>query len=145
MVAVGDPILLETTPGFLVASSEETSDSTTFTAETEIGSITGSLVDGVEYEIAGFAQVRSSVLTDLAQVTLREDSTSGTQIDRTRDILNASADGSPQKIPIRAHYTATASGSKTFVLTCFRVSGTGNIQREAGATHPQLLTIKVAN
>ena len=77
-LAVGDPILLETTPGLLVGSATETADSTTFTTATEIGSVTASLVDGVVYEVECIAQVSSSVDGDNVLLLLREDSTTGT-------------------------------------------------------------------
>jgi len=140
-MAAGDKILWVTAPGRVIGTSSETTDSSTFTALTLIGTITVSLISGKVYKVECTAQVASTVATDAVQVSLVEDSTAGAEIARGRVIVDASAANAPGPVPLRALYTAVATGSKTFVVAAQRAAGSGNVRREAGTTFPQVLTV----
>ena len=77
----------------------------------------------------------------LVQATLREDTSAGTERHSGRAPMQTSDEARPVVIPLRYLHTASASGSKTFVVTGDRIAGAGNCKREAGTTHPQLFTV----
>ena len=125
-----------------IATSLETADSAGFTAETVIGTVTGDLVTGRTYRVQANAQVSSTVLNDTALVRLREDSIAGTIIGLNTGDIHTTGN-IPTVCAIEAEYVAVADGSKTFVVTAQRLTGTGSIRREALATNwPQLFYIE---
>lgn len=127
--------------GELIAYDEQTSDSSTFTSETVIGSVTFTAIQGYTYLIECIVQLASGTVTDIVQGTLREDSISGTEVDSGRAPAQTSDQARPVGIDLAKRWVAPSSGSKTFVVTGQRVSGGGNVKREAGTTHPQLLSV----
>jgi hypothetical protein len=116
-----------------------TSSSGTFTAETVVDTITADLVTGKEYEIRWTGLFQSSVAADVVNTQLREDSISGTRICDGRTPCTTA--NKAFAAAVRGFYTAVATGSKTFVVTGVRDSGTGNITAAAVATSPAVLTI----
>lgn len=146
MPNAGDIIKAGRIPGEVVASSSETSDSSTFTTtETVIGTLTFTRVSGVTYMIEAEAQVSSDTANDVVRILLREDNSTGTAIDHGVIEINSTADARPNTRNLRALHTAPASTSKTFVVTALRISGgSGVIRREASTTAPQLFTATVA-
>lgn len=125
-----------------VATATTTADSSTFTAETQVATVTAYLVSGRTYAVeVKNTRWSSSVAADTAAVRLREDSVSGTQ-------MNAMVVGIPTTTTsgfgaglVYAEFTAGVTGNKTFSLTGSRNSGTGNIQLRASATAPTYLTV----
>lgn len=145
MVAVGERIILAKMPGYVVATSLETTDSSTFTSETQIGSITADLIQGVRYWVRCKPKLRSTVAGDQIRTTLYEDSSSGTLL-CSDDKINASTSGSrPMLFDLESLYIATTTASKTFVVTAHRVSGSGNVLRDVVSTAPQIFYIQVAD
>lgn len=128
--------------GMLVGSSTETSDSGTFTSETQIGAVTFTEISGYVYLIECGVQLASATVTDIVQGTLRENSSAGTERHSGRFPAQTSDQARPIVISLAYLYTAAATGSKTFVATGQRVSGGGNVKREAGTTHPQLFVVR---
>src|SRR5688572_16388242 len=127
MPSAGDPIILAKMPGYQVGTASSTSDSSTFTTtETEIGTITVSLISGVVYEVACNAPISSSGTGDIVSCRIREDNVSGTEMTLdTKEIVNAT---NPTVFPLKAFYTAASTGSKTFSVTGDRESGANNIR-----------------
>lgn len=126
-------------PGERIATATETTDSSTFTAETVIGTITAALVSGRTYRVRCNMTLGSSVVNDTVLVRLREDNISGTLI--FANIGEIYTTGNiPCVIPVEVEYTAVSTGNKTFVVSGARLTGTGNIRREASAW-PQLFYV----
>lgn len=144
MPAVGDPIVLNLASGYRVATSTYTSDSSTFTTSTtEVMSVTGSLISGVTYRVVAEFNLDATVSTDVGVARLIEDSTAGTNIDQARVPLGGSSGGSGVKVMLTAEYTASSTGSKTFVVTGERNSGTGTWRRESSSNNVGKLYISV--
>jgi hypothetical protein len=122
-----------------IGTTVATASTGTFTAETLCDSITVPLIDGQVYKIVWATLMQSSVAADNARVRIREDSITGTQLQVFRIGLPVSGTGFPAFV--YAEYTAAATGSKTFVGTGERASGTGNISRVASATSPTYLFV----
>jgi hypothetical protein len=115
-----------------------TSDSSTFTAETQIMTVTVTLVSGRKYRVQGEVSMTSSVAGDVIGMTLREDSASGTVMVAENMVRATSV--SP-RFHAFAEYIAVSSGSKTFSMTGQKVAGTGLINRSASATLPAYLIV----
>ena len=146
MVAVGDPIFLAKMPGYEVGAVTYTSDSSTFTStETEIASLTVSLIDGVTYDVRCDAHISSSVAGDTVTCRIREDTSAGTEVQVVSGNTVSTSGNRPVVIPVWGRYTAAATASKTFSVTAVRQSGTGNIFREVSSVAPMILTVKVAS
>lgn len=129
-----------------VGFSIETSDSGTFTTTpTQIGAVTFSEVTGTVYYVTCGVHLVSTG-TDIYQATMYENSTAGTEVAGRRTDSRTSDQLRPNVLRLRYRYTASATGSKTFVVTGHRVSGGGNVFRDAGTDHPQLFRVeKVLN
>lgn len=137
---LGDPAL-----GEWVGFSTETTDSSNFTTTpTQIGSVTFAEVTGCSYIVECLAHLVSTG-TDIYQATLYEDSTAGTERHAARCDSRTSDQARPNILPLRYLYVAGSTGSKTFVVTGHRVSGGGNVRREADTTHPQLFTVTLVD
>lgn len=125
-----------------IATSIETADSAGFTAETQIGSVTGDLVAGRTYRVRSNAQVGSTVVNDTALVRLREDTISGTLMGLNTGDIHTTGN-IPTICFMEAEYTPAADETKTFIVSAQRLSGTGNIRREAVSPGwPQLTYIE---
>ena len=123
-------------PNERIATTVETSDSSTFTtSETTIASVTASLVSGRTYRIRFYGSIVSTVADGQVQCRLREDNTSGTQMQGV-NVFPANTSSSGHPLPIEAEFTAVSTGNKTFVATGQRVSGTGTINMNGAATNP---------
>jgi hypothetical protein len=145
MVAVGDEIILARMPGYLAGWAQETSDSSTFTTtETVVGTVTASVISSVVYLLQCDLKIGTTVADDLVSIKLREDNVSGTQIQGSSDIIPRSGSNNSATFPLRARWTASSTGSKTFVATAQRVGGTGNLSRDVLSVLPQLFTVIVA-
>lgn len=122
-----------------IATNIRTSNTSTFTAETLVDSVTANLVNGATYRITWAFAAVSTVAADLVRVRLREDNVTGT----IRQLGGVYISHSGQKLlgRIEGEYTATATGSKTFVGTSMRFAGTGNITHNASTNEPHYLYV----
>ena len=126
-----------------IKTTTRTSDTSTVTStETVADSVTASLVNGEKYRVTWMVGYTSSVAGDTVILRLREDTVSGTQMNLARgDVRLTNGAGSRWQLKFEAEYTATATGSKTFVGTFLRGSGTGNVNIEADPNYPSYLYV----
>lgn len=115
-----------------------TTTTATFTAETVTDTLTVDLIEDARYLIEWYGFFASTVAADDVTGRLREDNVTGTLMRSMREDLPSA--NQSRMFYMRAEYTATATGSKTFVATGERAAGTGNITRNATATSPVLFT-----
>jgi hypothetical protein len=106
------------------------------TTETVTDTITATLEDGCEYDIYTDMIYNCSAANSAAQIRIREDSgTSGNSLGDASIPLPLSSlyfIGA-----LRVSYTATASGSKTFTVTCVRPgAASGTVTRYGAAGRP---------
>lgn len=135
----------------LTADSTATS-STTAVESGSLLSVTATLVDGRDYDIwlrtaVGVGSgTPATPSAEMSFVRIREDTSTGTQLAQGQ-IYIATASVVGFALTVYAHYTAVASGSKTFVVTCARVSGAGGVtnQLKAAASRPTWLTVDLIN
>ena len=119
-----------------VNSSQVTSNSSTFTtAETELQTVTCTLVNAKSYLVMWEPKFQSSVTGDEVRANIHVTNISGTQLQAVQ--FTAAPAGSMGRGGIVfAIYTAAASGSLTFSLSALRTSGSGNIQMNAASDRP---------
>lgn len=110
------------------------------TTETVTDTVSATLVLGRTYAIWSMTGYSVSVQTDQFLGRIREDGLSGTQLQAIRIGNHSTAQTYGHHM--YAEYTAVASGSKTFVTTLIRSSGTGNITRSGSASVPQYLFVE---
>jgi len=122
-----------------IARTIRDTNSSSFTAETVINSVTASLVAGKTYAIKWKTNGSSTVAGDRARFRIRETNVSGTQ----RDLANLTCDAATVDYPVTLYdeYTAVSTGSKTFVGTCQLQAGAGNISVNANANQRHFLTV----
>jgi len=122
-----------------IATTIRTTNSSSFTSETLINSVTASLVSGATYKIRWDADVAGTVTGDLARFRIREDNVAGTQLSLKNSVIHGP--GTDYPIGFEVEYTAVATGSKTFVVTCLRQTGTGTLACNANANEPSYLYV----
>lgn len=122
-----------------LATTTRTSNTSTFTAETVTDTVSADLVLGRLYKVVAYQLIASSVANDSVNVRLREDNLTGTQMQAIR--VEVPITSTVFLAYVEAHYTAAATGSKTFVCTGVRASGTGNISHNASSTQPNYLYV----
>lgn len=138
MPSAGEAI--EAWHGARIATNTETTSSGTFTTtETVTDDVTAPLIDGERYLVEFWGEFVSTVAGDDVGVQLREDNVSGTVL--TLVIKNIETASVAEAFYLRREYTATATGSKTFVVTGDRLVGTGNVSRLSASTLPAYLTV----
>lgn len=128
-------------PGERIATSTNTSDSSTFTTtETSIGSVTAALVSGRTYRVRWHGGLVTTVADTPCIVRLREDSISGTIFqERVFSIIHAGSSG--EGAVIEGEFTASSTANKTFVAGGIRFSGTGTLHADGAATHPRQIYV----
>src|SRR5512138_1105388 len=106
-----------------------TGDSSTW-SNTEVSamSITINAIANAKYKIILEARVSSDVAADAAVMRIREDSLTGNQLSYFPVYLPTTA-GNGWQSRAYAEWTASATGSKTFVVTGQRTIGTGVAHR----------------
>lgn len=126
-----------------MATTIRTSDtSTVTTTETVADSVTASLVSGEKYRVRWAVGYTSDTAADTVFLRLRQDNVSGTVMTLVRgDNRVTNGAGSRWVAEVEAEYTAAATGSKTFVGTYVRASGSGNVKVVAAATYPTYLYV----
>jgi hypothetical protein len=140
-VLAGQTAVAGQVPGERIATDIDTADTSTFTAETVVMTVTAALVTGRTYRVRFVGTMQSDVTDDTINSRLREDNVSGTQLQLRRAQSPTSSAGSGVGMDVEAEYTAVATGDKTFVATGARSTGTGNITCEASATQPRYLYV----
>jgi hypothetical protein len=128
-------------PGTRIATSERTSDVSTFTAETVTDTVTGDLIEAYTYRIVGFITARSTVVNDVDLIRIREDGLGGTIMRNFRIVIPQIGAGTDFFAYTETQYVPAANETKTFVLTGARASGSGSITHTAGPTNPAYLYI----
>ena len=123
-------------PGERIATTVETSDSAGFTtSETQVSSVTASVVSGRVYRVRFAGGWASTAADDVVSVRIREDNSSGTQL--LLRVVQIFRTGSFTSAPtLEAEYTADATENKVFVLTGERIGGSGTCVLDAAATAP---------
>lgn len=125
-----------------IATTKAEVDSATFTTtEVVIDSVTASLVIGKIYKVRWVVSFQSSVADDMVNVRIREDTVLGTEMQSRRVLSAIATAGAGFDGSVEAEYTAVATGSKTFVGTGDRSTGTGNITAEGAAIRPRFLYV----
>lgn len=125
-----------------------TTPSTGFTAETVVDTVTASLVAGTTYRIIWEGQVGTSSATSTTVANerirgrIREDGISGTQL-QLRDLVTIFGGGVSHDFRLSARFTAVSTGSKTFAVTCQRVTGAGTITSFAAGDSPVFTRIEI--
>lgn len=109
------------------------------TTETTIDSVTAPLVSGRTYRVTWDLPLTVSVATDTHFVRIRENNSTGTQLNVRRYMGPATTQSFPFRI--EAEYTAVATANKTFVGTFIRSAGTGSLTSHSAADVPSYLYV----
>lgn len=137
MTSMGFQALAGRIPGERIATVIHTASSVgAVTSETEVASITAALVSGRTYRVTVDYPVRFTVATDMFDARIREDNSSGTQIQRRTPSVSVAGGGSNTLVRLEVEYTALSTGNKTFSFTIARMSGTGSGTPVPSATAP---------
>lgn len=122
-----------------VGYAQIVANQTGITTITDITSLTVTFtaVAGRRYRITGSAFLLTTVSGDVASLVIADGA--GTQLNSSQvDLRSSSTD-------IRGHVFAVVvpgAGSKTYKLRASRVSGTGSISVDAGATYPAFILVE---
>jgi hypothetical protein len=139
MVAAGESLVAGRFPGERIGTSIRTSSVSTFTAETEVQTISVGLIAGRTYKVVYRGTVQSTVAGDSARSRIREDSVTGTQLNSYR--VDVDQSGAGYSADIEAEYTPAADETKTFSVTAERAAGTGSLTAAAAGTQPCYLYV----
>lgn len=138
MSSAGQKLVAGRIPGERIATTIVTSNSAGITTtETTVASVTAPLVSGRTYRVRAAVAVDSTIAEDTVDVRLREDNSTGTEMNLRRVDCKDATGRWPGEI--EAEYTAAATANKTFVVTYVRASGSGTIILIATATTPSHL------
>lgn len=141
MSSAGQQLIAGRIPGELIGETIAVADSSTFTGtEATVISLTVSLVAGRTYRLVASGIVGSDTATDDVRVRIREDNTTGTELQTRRTDDVGTANPPANQFYMQGRFTAVATASKTFVLTGIRVSGAGNCLLRAASTRPAFLS-----
>ncbi len=139
MSAAGQQLVAGRVPGERIATAIRTTSTGTFTStETQSDTVTAALINGRTYKIAWWGLPTSSVAGDAALIRVREDNLTGTLLQAGRVHIGAATGFAAY---FEVHYTAAATGDKTFIVSGQRSSGTGNISLAAASTQPSHLYV----
>jgi len=126
-------------PDQRIATAVRTTNSAGFTTtETVTDTVVADLISQLVYRVRCFTLYTSTVANDSDIVRIREDSLTGTVLQASRVFIPIVTSFC---VILEAEYTAVATGSKTFVVTGSRGSGTGTITHGANATAPVYLYV----
>lgn len=148
-VFAGDPILAADmnraltrvigTPTIATAAGT----SITSTAEVLVDSLTVTVESGRRYKLIARVPWLATVVNDNFYLLLRETSISGTQLTfrnaRVTQITRV------DMTDLWVYWTAPSSGSMTFVSSCRRNDGTGNLTPQGATNGPRTLTLEAAD
>lgn len=130
---------LNAAPRGTVGYAQITASQTGITALVDVSglSVTFTAVAGRRYRISASAYLLSSVSGDVATINIADGAS--TQLQSAQVDLRSSS------VDIRAHVeviVVPGAGSKTYKLRAGRVSGSGNISLDAGATYPAFILVE---
>lgn len=126
---------LETSGRRIGRNVRTTSSGTVTTTETQVQTVTATLVAGVRYQITWQTRVISTVAVDVSRLQIREDNVAGTVLQKAEPAFFAAS--RQVDLVLIAEYVAVSSASKTFSMTLQRALGTGlHSLFSDGATHP---------
>lgn len=136
MSSAGQQLVAGRIPGERIATATVTSNSANIasTTEVQVASVTAALVSGRTYRVTAAIKADSSVAADTSDVRIREDNSTGTEMQLGRIDIKDAAGRWP--ITLEAEYTAVSTGNKTFSVTMNRATGTGNVILIASSTVP---------
>jgi hypothetical protein len=146
VISPGEEILADdiTSRRRVATGYEDTDSAAITTVATVIATATGNLVAGRTYHIRLITHLGSSVSSDTANLNIKEDTVSGTELQGAAALPLVGSASAGIYYQISTDYTAVATGSKTFVGTLVRSAGSGNVRREAAAIRPTYLTVDYA-
>ena len=130
-------------PGERIATTTVTSDSSTFTTSESaaLASVTASLVSGRTYRVRFVGRWGSTVADDQVRARLREDDATGTLANFSASHLFTNSASGNDLMLVEAEFTASSTGSKTFVITGQRTAGSGSCRLDAEAAGPAFLYV----
>lgn len=141
MSSSGQQILANRVPGERIATLSETTPSAGFTTtEVVVHTLVAPLVIGRRYGVWFCGDFLSTTAGDNLDVKIREDSASGTAMQRQR--LDMPETTVPERVTIYAEHVAAATGNKTFVVTGDRVAGAGTITTNPAVGLPNLFWVE---
>jgi hypothetical protein len=124
-MAAGDPINYSDVATRIATTPIVANSATWTTSESgALYTVTASLVNGWNYKITAMLFVSSTVAADAGFMRLREDNATGTQ-DVGANVSMPTTSGNGWQVFLDADYSATATGSKIWVITGSRLSGSG--------------------
>lgn len=139
MVRPGNRLVSGRIPGERIETSEITSPSSDVTTtETTVASVTADVVSGRTYRITADVALEGSVAGDRFSVRIREDDSSGAQLQR-REFDVEYTDYIPYHLEVE--FPASSTVSKTFVVTLERESGSGDLRINAFSSRPSYLYV----
>jgi hypothetical protein len=123
-----------------IATNTRTTNSSTFTSEAVIASVTASVEAGKTYRITWIVDSSSTVAGDTARWRIRETNIAGTTKQLSHSYMSIANNdfGAP---PLTFEWTAVSTGSMTWVGTCHRANGTGTYSCNANANEPSYFTV----
>jgi hypothetical protein len=139
MVAAGETIKASRVPRLLDRDSLTATTANVTSVETVVMTVTADLIAGQTYKIITWGRYDVSVNGDDPFIRIKEDGTSGTQLQ-----------GDVWDIPDQAHawsktltgfYTAASDETKSFVHTIVRNTGTGNLTIAASSSVPAYMEL----
>jgi hypothetical protein len=119
-----------------VGSNTNIADETFTNVEKVTDSVTFNAISGVTYGIKLDAAYKSTVAGDIATIRIRENNVSGATV---RAISKNVDPGFNTECGAYTEWIATSSGTKTFVVTGLRASGTGTVTRIGSSISPSIL------
>jgi hypothetical protein len=128
--------------GGLVVSAVETTDGGAIAgAHVDIGGVSALLILGQTYEVTCGAQLVSNAADIYGASLWAGPVATGTELHTGRMASSTSDQARPNVIPLRCLFVPTVTGVQSFRVSGIRVAGAGTVRREAGTTHPQLITV----
>lgn len=123
-----------------IATNVRTTNSSTFTSEAVIASVTAAVENGKTYRVTWVVDSSSTVAGDTARWRIRETNISGTTRQLSHSTMGVANNdfGAP---PLTFEWTASSTGNQTWVGTCHRAFGTGTYSCNANANEPSYFTV----
>jgi hypothetical protein len=123
-----------------IATVERTTNSSTFTSEAVISTITAAVESGKKYKITWVVDSSSTVAGDTARWRIRETNIAGATRQLSHSYMSIANNdfGAP---PLTFEWTASSTGNMTWVGTCHRANGTGTFSCNANANEPSYFTV----
>lgn len=125
-----------------VGTTVRDTDTSTFTAQTLINTVTANLVTGRVYRVTWDFRWTSGTAGDTVFARLRDTNLVGAQLQNSRiDGRLTNGAGSGWGGRIETEYTAVATGAKTFAATLALATGTGSVSVIAAADRASYLYV----